>query len=188
MAEPSEATPEDQLLWWEAATAGDRESLEALLRSFQDQIFRFCLVQLRGEHQAVEATQETALRLIENLASYTGRSKITSWVLGIANNVCREQRRKSKKWRNDSDSSLEKTTIHPLPPTQSLIDSEEKSRLNQAIDGLPNRQREALVLRYFESLSIADVAQVMDVSVGTVKATLNQALKKLKIELIEKFE
>ena len=87
-------TPDRHLELWRSACSGDRTALEQLLRGMQDIIFRFCLSQTRDEHIAIEVTQETAIRMIEKLDQFSGTGKLTTWVLGIANNVCRETRRR----------------------------------------------------------------------------------------------
>ena len=63
---------------------------------------------------------------------------------------------------------------------QNLDQNLESENLRYMIESLPDRQRTAIILRYFESLSLKEVSQIMDISVGTVKATLSQATKNLK--------
>ena len=65
--------------------------------------------------------------------------------------------------------------------TQRVEDSE--SGISVAMEQLTEKQKTAVTLRYFESLSISEISQVMGVAPGTVKATLNQAIKKLKLHL-----
>lgn len=177
-----ELKAEKNIQLWKLACEGDPSALEALLRSHQDLIFRFSLSQLWDKSIAVEATQETATRLIDKLTSFSGKGKLSTWVLGIANNVCREIRRKENKWKQLHTHNAQLELSEP-EGTNSLELIEERQSLNWAISQLPDRQREAVVLRYFESLSVSETAEVMQVAVGTVKASLNQALKKLRVEL-----
>ena len=163
----------------EAAKKGDRASMATLLRGSQDSIYRFCLSKLRSPALAAEATQETALRLIRKIGSFRGDSRFTTWALGIAYNVCRESIRDQKRRRLVeplSDYDPEDTS-----ETQPVEDSE--SGISVAMEQLTEKQKTAVTLRYFESLSISEISQVMGVAPGTVKATLNQAIKKLKLHL-----
>ena len=175
-----ELTADHHIQLWKSAVSGDRSALEQLLRGVQDLIYRFCVSQLHDENAAVEATQETAMRLIDNLGRFSGRGKLTTWVLGIANNVCRETRRRQKKLQ------LMETGLESVVVSQTTQPGEAASSttLRSAIAQLPERQREAIVLRYFESLSLAEVAEVMKVSKGTVKATIHQALQKLRLQFL----
>ncbi len=179
MPKNDELKPDAFIHLWKSAESGDRSALAQLLRGLQDLIYRFCMSQLRDENAAIEATQETAVRLIENLKKFSGNGKLTTWVLGIANNVCREMRRKQSKLQ-----TLE-TGAADIAEEPSVESTESNDSLKHAIEQLPDRQREAIVLRYYESLSLVEVAEVMQVSIGTVKATINQALKKLKLKLPE---
>ncbi len=151
-----------------------------LLRQHQDLIFRYCHARLGDHASAIEATQETATRLIARINQFECRGKITTWILGIANNVCREQQRLQRKWRQHND-ELPIECVSASRPDP-LVESESIQELNRAIKQLPERQREAILLRYFESLPLAEIGQIMGVSTGTIKATLNHAFKKLKIE------
>lgn len=173
---------EEHLPIWLEAKSGNPDSLAALLRLYQDQIFRFCCSRLGDRTLAKDATQETALRLIAQLDKFRGHGKLATWILGIANNVCREQRRQSQRWKQ-----LEPTDSTPDQETSGsavyeTVNREEVEQLRDAIANLSERQQEAIVLRYFESLSVDETAEVMKVSSGTVKATISQALKNLRIK------
>ncbi len=176
---PKDLTPEEATQLWRFAKSGDRDSLGRLLNHLQDTIFRFCWAQLGDESWSVEATQETAARLIKNLDQFQGESKLTTWVMGIANNVCREFRRKDGRWLQVSGSDLEEQGELGRQ-LDSIIEGETKSAVHIAVLELPDRQREAIILRFFESLSINEIAQVMKIADGTVKATISAALKNLE--------
>ena len=139
--------------------------------------FRFCLSQLRNEEQAADATQETALRFLKQLPNFRGESQLQTWSLGIALNVVRELRRKRSPESLESDSELatERSSVG-----SNLENAEEQKNMRQILDTLPDRQREALTLRFFEELSVEQTAAAMNCAVGTVKATVHQALRALK--------
>lgn len=169
---------------WKSARDGDRESLELLLRQHQDLVYRFCRARLPNENRAIDATQETAMRMINHISSFRGSGKFSTWVLGIANNVCREFRRQDKKWNQSTGVSVDQIPTNDpachATVSQNLDQNLESENLRYMIESLPDRQRTAIILRYFESLSLKEVSQIMDISVGTVKATLSQATKNLK--------
>ena len=93
--------PDSLIQIWRTARDGDQTSLENLLRGQQDRIYRFCYSQLGEVTVATDATQETAMRMIQRLATFSGEhdSQLIAWTLGIANNVCREFRRREGRWR-----------------------------------------------------------------------------------------
>ena len=161
----------------EAGRRGDRRAQARLLDALQDVWFRFCLSQLRNEEQAADATQETALRFLKQLPNFRGESQLQTWSLSISLNVIREMRRKKKPESLESDPEL--ATEHSSVDLK-LENAEEQTQMRQMLDTLPDRQREALTLRFFEELSVEQTAQTMNCAVGTVKATVHQALRALK--------
>ena len=177
----------------DAARLGNRAARAWLLGSLQDTLYRFSLSLLRDPELARDAVQETAVRFLRQLPSFRGESQIRTWSLGIALNVVREIRRKRK---NDSALPEDDTTAfmslagigrETQTPGGAAELSEQREKLREVLDQLPERQREALLLRFFEDLSVEETAKAMECAAGTVKATVHQALatlrKKLKVAL-----
>ena len=161
----------------EAARSGDRSAKGRLLGELQHVWFRFCLGLLRDEHLAADATQETGLRFLRQLTQFRGESELKTWSLGIALNVVRETRRKRTP---PADAAIDSIAEHP----QAALEADEtKTQLRAALSELSERQREAVVLRFFEELSVDETAAAMNCAAGTVKATVHQALRILKTKL-----
>jgi RNA polymerase sigma-70 factor (ECF subfamily) len=159
------------------AAAGDRQAMAELIGQLQDPWYAFCLSLLRDADLAREATQETAVRFITTLPTYAGHSRLRTWSMGIALNVCREFRR--RKVHQSYDASQAPASSHPSPNV-ALAKQEQHAHLHRVMQSLSDRQREAIALRFFEHMSIAQVAQTMGCAQGTVKATIHQALASLR--------
>ncbi|MEM1070088.1 MAG: sigma-70 family RNA polymerase sigma factor [Planctomycetota bacterium] len=152
------------------------DEVRTILDEVQDPVYRFCLLQLGSEDRAREATQETALRIIQKHRQFKGTSKVTSWAIGIALNVCRELRR-----RESTEIALSKENMDQTSPLDSQPDqNEEIDQLKQAMQQLTERQRDTLILRYFEEMSVSETAETLQMAEGTVKATTSQAIKLLR--------
>ncbi len=165
----------------EAARGGDRAAQAQLLTALQDVWFRFCLSQLRGDRdRAADATQETGMRFLRQLPSFRGESQLQTWSLSIALNVVREMRRSRGFEALDAAPELAGATTSPV---MRLFDEDESAVLKQTLAALPDRQREAITLRFFEELSVEETATVMQCAAGTVKATVHQALRSLREKL-----
>jgi RNA polymerase sigma-70 factor, ECF subfamily len=158
----------------QAARRGDRAAQALLLRGLQDRWFRVCYGQLRDHERARDAAQETALRFIRDLPKFAGQSRLTTWSIGIAINVSREMR------RSDRPAPIEAAKSAEDSPNFAAGDDEQKHLIRAMLDDLPPRQREALVLRFFEDLSTDEAAAAMGCAAGTIKATVHQALRALK--------
>jgi RNA polymerase sigma-70 factor, ECF subfamily len=178
----------------EQARLGRRAARDALLRQLQDPWYRFCLSQLGDPEAARDATQETALRFLRTLSSFRGQSSITTWSLGIVLNVVREMRRTRKfEALNETENQLaaerssagfpSRSNTSGGSPLDSASMSESSDTMHALLNDLPDRQRQALVLRFFESLSVEETAAAMNCAAGTVKATVHQALRALRNKL-----
>lgn len=170
----------------EAARAGDREACAALLGALQDPWYRACLSLLNGDaDRARDATQETAVRFLRQLPGFRGESQIRTWSLGIAINVVREMRRSRQGGPSLPDELGVADGRRPAgaAPGDAVEANERRDMLRSTLADLPDRQREAVVLRYFEDLSVEETAAAMDCAAGTVKATVHQALRRLREKL-----
>ena len=180
--EAASSSPSPRVI--EAARRGDRAALALLLRALQDPWYRLSLSMLRDADAAAEAVQETGLRFLKQVAGFRGESQIRTWSLGIAINVVREMKRRRGRHltgtAEDGDGMAQTLDDPaPLPPAMSEL-GEARDALQQTLSELPERQREAIVLRYFEDLSVDETARAMGCASGTVKATVHQALRSLK--------
>jgi RNA polymerase sigma-70 factor (ECF subfamily) len=174
-----------------AARFGDRPAQARLLRWLQDPWYRLCLGLLGDVDRAREATQETAVRFLRQLNGFRGDSQLRTWALGIAINVAREMRRSPHlragtlaEWDavGDSPAGPRRPAPRPSPDVAAEL-AEQRDRLRAVLADLPERQREAVVLRFFDELSVEETATAMKCAEGTVKATVHQALRALRKRL-----
>lgn len=177
------------------ARDGDRDAQSQLLRGLQDDWYRYCLSQLRDPDQAADAAQETGLRTLRSLGRFDGRSTLKTWTFGIALNVCREIRR--RELRRGGMSGIDPNDEPGFDARGAFLgrddddagaaDAVERiddaSALRDVLATLPQRQREAVTLRYFEELSVHDIAKAMACAEGTVKATLFAGLRNLRARI-----
>jgi RNA polymerase sigma-70 factor (ECF subfamily) len=152
-----------------------------LILELGDQWYRV-VVRLVGDvEMAREATQETALRFLKQLPKFEARSGIRTWSLGIAINVAREMQRERKNARLEGEAA----DVN-VEPQRELEDRERVEMVNGMLDGLPARQREAVLLRYFEELSVEEAASAMGCAAGTVKALVFQGLRAMREKMKRK--
>ena len=163
-----------------AARLGDRQAQGQLLRDLQDPWYRLCVSLLGDAEKSRDAVQETALRFLKALPTYRGASTLMTWSMGIAINVVREMRRSRRHASTDDERFAAPLAERgPLPP-ECAENVEDKKLVRDLLLQLPERQREAVVLRFFEEMSVEQTAAAMDCAEGTVKATIHQALRSLR--------
>jgi RNA polymerase sigma-70 factor (ECF subfamily) len=165
--------------WMDRASTGDDEAFSSIASAVQDDLYRFALGQGANSADAAEAVQETLLR------AYRGRDKwkkgwdALSWLYGMTMNVVRELRRQ---WRRAGAYGLDLDGVQArqAPAVEPPLDPAEMTALVAAIESLPDRQREAVTLRFLQEMSVKDTAEAMGCAEGTVKAAVFAALGNLR--------
>ena len=140
----------------------------------------------------MDITQDTFLKVHRRLDSFEGESAFFTWVYRIAMNLSIDHlRRRKRQAREDLDDalrSIDAASEEALPlsgrlasdPSRTLDDQELSRQLHAALDQLPEIHRQVILLRELENLSYADIAQVLNISKGTVMSRLHHARRKLK--------
>ncbi|MEO0346467.1 MAG: RNA polymerase sigma factor [Pseudomonadota bacterium] len=155
---------------------GDRSAFQDFVIRHQDRVFRLARLWLYDAHRADDAAQEAFVRAMGGVAAFRFRAAPFTWLYRTLRNVCHEFNRE----RRHED-------IDAVPPpaqdddTAQRIDAARAARsVRELVADLPERQREVVVLRVFESMSVAETARVMGCREGTVKALLHKAMAKLR--------
>jgi RNA polymerase sigma-70 factor (ECF subfamily) len=158
---------------------GDVAGFETLVRAHQDRVHRWALALLGRREDARDATQEVFLRAFTGLPAWRFESRLTTWLFRTTQNVCREVRRRG--WRERLKQSRVLRLVVPRPPAPPSGDGlGDGSRLLQA---LPPRQREVVLLRVYDELTVAETAAVLGIPEGTVRSNFFKAVARLRREL-----
>jgi len=164
------------------AQVGDRNAFTELVRihaqGVLNVIYRMC-----GDMQIAEdAAQEAFIQAWLNFSSYRPRTSLRNWLYRIAINAVTDMLRKEKRILPDAIEDLHLTD--PRPDPEALLSQEERSILMQkAVLSLPDASRTVLVLREYEGFSYHEIADALDIPVGTVMSRLNYARNLLKARL-----
>ncbi len=162
--------------------SGDDEALGELARRYEGLLLGLCTGMLGDRALAMEAVQETWLRVIRHSRTYDGRASVKTWVYQIAMNRCRDlgrSRSASKKRERVHHDRLQDEKKAHVIPTASPVDP----RLEAAVGALEEHQRETVILCYHRGLTHRQAAEVLGVPMGTIKSRLNKALEKLRESL-----
>ena len=159
---------------------GDTAALDELVRRHQDRLYRLAAVWLQQDQYAADVVQEVFLRSMRGLARFRFRAAPFTWLYRTTRNVCHEYNRRRP------TESLEVEPDDPSPGLeQQLVNTDAARTVRSLLTGLPARQREVVLLRIFEDLSVRETAAVMGCREGTVKALLHKATGRLRLELEE---
>jgi RNA polymerase sigma-70 factor (ECF subfamily) len=137
----------------------------------------------RNVHQAEDLTQETMLRAWKHRHRLRDQRKARVWLFTIAANLWRDQARRALRSHAQATPALEDRPDTNVSPDRQLMNRDDAKRAMDAMDRLPSRQREVIYLHTCESLSLEEVAEVLQISYNSVKSNLSLARRTMRREL-----
>lgn len=158
---------------------GDPEAFETLVRKYYQNIYQFCVRRCNGDTAlAADLTQDTFLKLIEHIQQYRLTGKFINFLLTIAVNTCNNH------FKKKSPDMVDMDTLSAVPSnlniSEEVLRQEDAKILQQAIDRLPDMQKEVVILRFYHDRKLKEIAAITGVSLPTAKSRLKQGLDKLK--------
>ena len=166
------------------AIKGDQKAYASLMDRYRDSIYFLLLKMVNNKDDADDLTIEAFGKAFKNLNQYTPNFAFSTWLFKIASNNCIDFIRRKKKRtlsidrRQENDDGME-TTIHlksdMLDPEEKFVKKQKIILLQEIVKKLKPRYRELVELRYFKELSYEEIAQQLDIPLGTVKAQLFRA-------------
>lgn len=159
------------------AAKRDREAFGELIVMHQEYLYKLAYMYTKNEQDALDAVQECAMRAMIAMDKLRSPQYFKTWITRILINSIYQAKKKSRNNRLFEEYS------EAAPEPQVSI--EERADLFDAIDLLPPTYKTVVILQYFQGMKINDIARVMDIPAGSVKAYLFRAKKALKNQLRE---
>lgn len=170
-----------------AAQGGDRYALDQLLRRHYDRIHAVTTRIAGATKDADDACQEALIKIVRALPTFDGRSAFGTWAYRIATNAAidevRRRRRRPSLHVVDDDSGSIDEPADPLAHRR-LDGIADRLAIDSALAELPDEFREAVVLRDVGDLDYAEIAEILDVAVGTVKSRIARGRRRL-VEILD---
>ena len=189
------ACPADEAEWARAAAAGDKASFARLVEKHKATVFGLCYRLVGTTDEARDAAQEAFVRAYTSIRDFDVRQPFGAWVLRIARNHCIDllrRRRPTLALVTEPRGDEAEAGIAPEPADhfalggeQAVQESEAQRDLDAAIASLPPRYREVIALFHVQHKSYAEIAEALNVPMGTVMTWLHRARKELKAKLAE---
>lgn len=164
--------------------AGDATAFEELVITYQHRVFGVALRMLGNAAEAQEVAQEAFVRAHRGLGDFRGEAKLSTWLYAITSRLCLTRLGSGERRlaRQGEEALLRLADASPRPDA-ALEHSELEAALQRAIAELPEDRRIVVVLRDLEGLSYEEIAQVLDLELGTVRSRLHRARADLKDKL-----
>lgn len=187
---PDESFEERLLL--DRCRKGERNAFDELMRRYERRVYSFAY-RLCGNHaDASEIATDTFVRVYNSISRFRGDSSFITWLFRITTNIFLDERKRQRARPQQSleeiieleESSVRRQVEDTGPtPDQVALSAERTHMLQQAIESLPEYQRVMIVMYHQEDRSYEEIAEVLDLPVGTVKSRLNRARLALRDRL-----
>ncbi|MCI5992684.1 MAG: sigma-70 family RNA polymerase sigma factor [Clostridiales bacterium] len=170
------------------AQSGDEGAFEQLLLAHQKSVYNLCLRMAGNPDDALDLSQEAFIRAWRALGQYQFDAAFSTWLFRLTSNVCIDFLRRQKRQQHmsltvtDDDEPGEEFTVpDPAPgPEEQAVHNERRQAVARAMAALPEDYRAVMQLRAVEELSYEQIAEILDIKVGTVKSRLARARTQLR--------
>jgi RNA polymerase sigma-70 factor (ECF subfamily) len=171
----------------ERTLGGEPDAFNALVRRWERHIYGLTLRMLGRDDEARDATQETFLSAYRNLSKFRGEAKFSSWIYRIALNICNTRLRGRSKNAISIEEQYETVGFEIADDTDDLgsgIQQEQVTRyVRRALQALPAEMRQVIVMKEYEGLKFAEIAEILGIPISTVKTRMYTGLNELKKRL-----
>jgi len=164
------------------AITGDEQAYAELMDRYRDAIYYMLLKMVNNKNDAEDLTIEAFGKAFKNIEQYTPKYAFSTWLFKIATNNCIDFIRKQKANlisidQADDDEDMSAPPLHSsnLDPEEDMIKNQRVDLMRDVVDKLKPRYRNLIKLRYFKEYSYEEIAQELDLPLGTVKAQLFRA-------------
>ena len=178
--------------WIAAAKAGDQDAFEALIRLYEKRVLALTRRMCRNPADAEEAAQEAFLAAWQGLPFFRGDASFSTWLYRLASNACVDLLRREGRHQaaagpslNDEEAPLDVADGTP-GPQEAAERRELREQIEEGLRALTPEHRQVLLLREMHQLSYDEIADTLELDVGTVKSRISRGRRQLRMFLLEK--
>jgi RNA polymerase sigma-70 factor (ECF subfamily) len=160
-----------------------RAAFDATVRAYRDRILHHALYIVKDYQEAFDVTQEVFIKAMREKRFFDDEFRIKAWLFRVTSNLCfnivRDRKRRAAILETVPQARVEHADQDDL-----VFSDERQGLLLQAIDGLTEDHKQILLLRYYSDLSYAEIAETLDIKLGTVMSRLSRAKNRL-VEVLD---
>lgn len=172
---------------------GDGAAFHELVERYKKKVYFIAYDIMGNHHDAEDASQEVFIKMFRTLRTFRQDAKMSSWLYQITVNTCIDSMRRGSSKLNKITDNLEekektksfsvKGDISPTDPARMTESALMQKHISHALTKVSPKERTVFVMRHYNDLKMKEIAEILNVSVGTVKSLLFRAVKKLQKEL-----
>lgn len=190
----SKVDREDEHVLIEQAKDGDLEAFETLIINYEKLVYNVIYRLIGNPEDTYDLSQETFIKVYTKINQFDGSSKFSTWLYRIATNTCLDElRRRKRKETFSIDQGIEGESgyIYPEQEDKSenienkIVEKEKALIIQKALGQVNEKNREALVLRDIQQLSYEEIADILKLSLGTVKSRISRGRQQVKKILMQ---
>ena len=172
-------------------TSGDTSAFQELVERHKKKVYYLAYDITGDHHEAEDVSQEVFVKVFRSLNTFRRDAKMSSWLYKITVNASIDSLRKKSSKPEASIDILERADVRDNPMGSSIDLDPERSaeslllqkHISHALQKISPKERSVFVMRHYNDLKIREIAEILNISIGTVKALLFRAIKKLRKEL-----
>jgi len=186
-----EMQPNEQILV-DRFCGGDHSAFHELVGQYKKKIY-FLAYDITGDHhEAEDISQEVFIKMFRSLKNFRRDAKMSSWLYQITVNASIDTLRKKSSNPKSSIDEFDQLNIqegivssgaHNFDPVISAESSQIQNHISQALQKISPKERTVFVMRHYNDLKLNEIAEILNITIGTVKSLLFRAIKKLRKEL-----
>jgi len=161
----------------EKVLSGNVNAFEIIVKKYEKMIYNLTMTKTRNRETAQDISQKCFLRVYKMLGNYKTESAFSTWIYGICQNLISDFYKKNK--------TIQTVCLSVLNPSEEIIRADKTAQIREIIYSLPGDLKDIIVLRDLKNLSYAQIAEMLDLEIDTVKSHLNRARKKLKNYILD---
>ncbi|MDD5759823.1 MAG: sigma-70 family RNA polymerase sigma factor [Desulfobulbaceae bacterium] len=167
---------------------GDKAAYERLVRLYQDRVYSLCRHLLSNAHEAEDAAQDSFIKAYRNLSHFTPDASFYTWLYRITVNTCLDYKKRpffsSLFMRSSDDEEFQAWELPDELSPERLYESKQMGQaLQRALQKISPKFKVVIVLKEMEGLTYEEIAEVLDVSMGTVKSRISRAREELVVAM-----
>ncbi|MFV0504512.1 MAG: RNA polymerase sigma factor [Lachnospirales bacterium] len=169
------------------ASKGNVQAFETIIKKYERLIYSICYRMFRNKEDTLDICQEVYIKIYKNLEKVIGHGNFKNWVCTVTTNTCIDELRKRKDLLSldapikHNDENLQRDIVDKdFTPEEFIIEKEKKEILEVAISKLSPDFKSIIILREIENYNYDEIAEILNINVGTVKSRLSRGRKKLQ--------